>query len=142
MRVTLPNSQYTTGQQVTDFFANVVTRVSTLPSVRAAAAINILQHRGSHADHWTYDVQPQLVRQADALAQRIHSTRRLVGPRTGLRAGRPDFAGITAGVGIETHVGRRRLSPSIRFTHWAAENPPGSLGIFTNEVVGLAVFVF
>ena len=42
MRVTLPDSQYGSGERVNAFFRDAAARLSALPGVRAAAAINLL----------------------------------------------------------------------------------------------------
>ena len=42
MHVTVPDSQYTKAQNISDFFANAVARLRTVPGVKSAAAIHIL----------------------------------------------------------------------------------------------------
>ena len=34
----------------------------------------------------------------------------------------PSAYGGTAGLGIETHAGKVKIAPVVRYTHWAAEN--------------------
>jgi hypothetical protein len=45
--------------------------------------------------------------------------------------------GITAGIGVETHVGPMRISREVRFTHWGgdgANSNPYRLAAYPNEV--------
>jgi hypothetical protein len=42
MRVTLPDSQYTTQKRVSEFFESALARLNAIPGVRSAATINLL----------------------------------------------------------------------------------------------------
>ena len=48
--------------------------------------------------------------------------------------------GVTAGVGIETHVRRLAIAPSVRYTHWGRNSPVGPLWPFQNQVAVLTGF--
>ena len=52
--------------------------------------------------------------------------------------------GITAGVGIEAHLWRLAIAPSVRYTHWGPNSLPiaGPLVPFQNQVSVLAGFSF
>jgi hypothetical protein len=54
----------------------------------------------------------------------------------------PSTYGGTAGIGLETHLGKVRISPVARYTHWAAD--PGFAGSPTkrNQVELLAGLSF
>jgi hypothetical protein len=52
--------------------------------------------------------------------------------------------GITGGVGIEMHLWRLAIAPSVRYTHWGRYSPnvEGAIEPFQNQVAVLAGFSF
>jgi hypothetical protein len=52
--------------------------------------------------------------------------------------------GVTAGAGIEAHLWRLAIAPSVRYTHWGRNSPSvgGPYAPFQNQVAVLAGFSF
>ena len=50
--------------------------------------------------------------------------------------------GVTAGVGVETHVSRLAIAPAVRFTHWGDNTYNIFYAAFRNEAVLVAGFSF
>ena len=48
--------------------------------------------------------------------------------------------GIAAGAGVEERVGRLKIAPGLRFTHWAQHNPPASTDPRRSEIAILTGF--
>ena len=48
--------------------------------------------------------------------------------------------GLTAGAGVEAPIGRLKVAPTVRYTHWASDNPPGTSGTIPNQVECLVAF--
>jgi hypothetical protein len=48
--------------------------------------------------------------------------------------------GIAAGTGVETHLGRLKIAPGLRFTHWAQDDPPALTNPRRSELAILTGF--
>jgi hypothetical protein len=61
---------------------------------------------------------------------------------------RPSHYGVTGGAGVETRLGKVKISPLVRYTRWAKERAPPSLqspsdrSTFLNQVQCLVAFSF
>jgi len=66
-----------------------------------------------------------------------------LGPSFRLCQSLPDSSpyGFAAAAGLETRVGRMRITPAIRYTHWAPDRPPFR-GPFRNQAEALVGFSF
>ena len=61
------------------------------------------------------------------------------GPTFRLPANNLSNYGFTAGAGIETHLRTLKIAPSLRYTHWAPDNPSGTI---PNQALILVGFAF
>ncbi len=122
MQVWLPESHYASGRSAANFFQQTIERVSTLPGVASASAVNFVPMSGWR-DDLDFDIQGRATpRSGEEFTSQysISDANYFRTMRIPLEAGRefsPNDGGQTAGVAI--------INESLEHRYWPNENPIG-----------------